>query len=49
MEQNLARCTHTQVELLAQASEIIRTARESTHMLMREGLIRPLPIDKGRP
>lgn len=43
IEQNIARRRLTRAELLAQASEIILAARGSTHVLMREGLIRPLP------
>jgi malate dehydrogenase (oxaloacetate-decarboxylating) len=43
IEQNLARHTLSRAELLARASGIIRTARESTNVLMREGLIQPLP------
>jgi malate dehydrogenase (oxaloacetate-decarboxylating) len=43
IEQGLARRPQTRAELLAQASEAIRNARQSTQTLMREGLIRPLP------
>jgi malate dehydrogenase (oxaloacetate-decarboxylating) len=46
--QNIAGRRLTRIELLAQASEIIRIARDSTHVLMRENLIRPLPDQPPR-
>ena len=42
-EQGLARLTMTRQELHNQASATIRRARETAHLLMREGVIAPVP------
>lgn len=42
MSYELSASNEARAELLTTASEIIRVARESTHVLMREGLIRPI-------
>lgn len=49
VEQNLARRPLTREELLTQTTETIRVARESTEVLMREGLIRPPPGESVPP
>ena len=43
-EQGLAGKSGTASELHQQAANLIRTAREATHVLMREGLIPPAPV-----
>jgi len=43
-EQGVARLQLTRKELYEKASAIIRKARETTHLLMREGVIAPPPI-----
>jgi malate dehydrogenase (oxaloacetate-decarboxylating) len=41
--QGISRFNKSYDELLQQATQTIRSARETTHTLMREGLIRPIP------
>ena len=43
IEQGVARVKHSRKTLYEHASQIIRNARESTKILMKEGLIKPLP------
>ncbi|MDP3879692.1 MAG: NADP-dependent malic enzyme [Dehalococcoidales bacterium] len=45
-EQGVARIRATRVELTRQAAKIINGARETTALLMKEGLIPPPPIDQ---
>lgn len=41
IEQGVARCVHTREELMTMAEAKIKRARDETHMLMKEGFIRP--------
>jgi malate dehydrogenase (oxaloacetate-decarboxylating) len=43
IDQGVARIKPSREELYQRASAIIKTAREATGMLMKEGLIRPMP------
>ena len=43
-EQGLAKTVHSRAELHDGAARIIRQAREATQLLMKEGLIPPVPV-----
>ena len=45
-EQGLARITQSRAQLLASATAKIRGARDSTQVLMKEGIIEPPPITR---
>jgi malate dehydrogenase (oxaloacetate-decarboxylating) len=45
IEQGVARVKPSRQELYERASAIIRNARESTELLMKQGLIKPLPTE----
>jgi malate dehydrogenase (oxaloacetate-decarboxylating) len=42
-EQGVARLQATREDLYAQAAATIKAARDGVHLLMREGLIAPVP------
>ena len=46
VQQGVAGLLLSRDELLARTTEIIENARESTHLLMREELIAPVPVEK---